>query len=319
MFVGAVFGPAPCRVGGRCSWSPRFSREAQEVQFPCSFSSGVAKCSPNSSYYSKTAEKSALWRNDAQQRAFARCLADAEHRSIAPRVRRQARRPRLRVLASPSEDLSLASAALESVLSWCRRDARDALRAALAVTLPSLAPLSAKAATACPQTPELHQGQRQALSSGVVGSTQDSLDSERRFIAPLEKVFMQEPVPSQIELSIYLCTDAHIQLLNKHYRSVDAPTDVLSFPQQQLRILGDVVISLDTAQRQAGGRLRDELRTLLLHGILHLLGFDHEIDEQHHILFAQAEERITQMLEWRGRGLIAMISERDDHESHDGP
>jgi rRNA maturation RNase YbeY len=123
-------------------------------------------------------------------------------------------------------------------------------------------------------------------------------------IAPFDAVFAQEPTPAQIELSIYLCTDDQIRLLNKHYRSTDESTDVLSFPQQQLRLLGDVVISIETAKRQATGHLRDELRILLLHGILHLLGFDHEIDEARYETFRQLEQKMMRILGWRGNGLI---------------
>jgi probable rRNA maturation factor len=92
------------------------------------------------------------------------------------------------------------------------------------------------------------------------------------------------------ELSILLCDDSLIQKLNREHRGKDKPTDVLSFPQaefdqpgkpvagQSLALLGDVVISLDKAQRQAEGRKRplaEEVRFLLAHGVLHLMGYDH--------------------------------------------
>ena len=82
------------------------------------------------------------------------------------------------------------------------------------------------------------------------------------------------------ELSILLTTDHAIRELNKTWRQQDQPTDVLSFPAQAgTGLLGDVVISLDTARRQAAERskpLSDELARLLAHGLLHLLGHDHE-------------------------------------------
>ena len=77
-------------------------------------------------------------------------------------------------------------------------------------------------------------------------------------------------------------TDQTIHELNSQYRNKDKPTDVLSFPLADDLypwLLGDVVISIETAQRQARRRrhsLREEVLTLLIHGILHLLGFDHE-------------------------------------------
>jgi len=79
-----------------------------------------------------------------------------------------------------------------------------------------------------------------------------------------------------------LVDDAGIARLNQTYRAEAAPTDVLAFPMQEGRFaglsaacLGDVVISVETAKRQAGDGLRAELALLLAHGILHLLGYDH--------------------------------------------
>jgi probable rRNA maturation factor len=89
------------------------------------------------------------------------------------------------------------------------------------------------------------------------------------------------------ELSIVLCDDEFIRELNRTYRGRDLPTDVLSFPQdggpgvprRSVAVLGDVVISIDTAARQARSRratLSDEVTALLVHGVLHLVGLDHE-------------------------------------------
>ena len=90
------------------------------------------------------------------------------------------------------------------------------------------------------------------------------------------------------ELSILLVDDAKIQNLNRQHRSIDSATDVLSFPQMEgdefiSHILGDVVISVETAKRQATEHhfsLEQELVLLLLHGLLHLLGYDHERSSQ---------------------------------------
>ena len=88
------------------------------------------------------------------------------------------------------------------------------------------------------------------------------------------------------ELSILLTTDHEIQQLNSQYRGKDSATDVLSFPMNEqlvakdaVRQLGDVVISLETAEKQAkelGVFLEQEVLRLLIHGLLHLLGYDHE-------------------------------------------
>jgi probable rRNA maturation factor len=84
------------------------------------------------------------------------------------------------------------------------------------------------------------------------------------------------------QLSILLTSDPEIRGLNRRYRSVDAATDVLSFPSGPGRPraghLGDVVISVDSASRyarQAGWSLREEVQFLVVHGVLHLLGYDH--------------------------------------------
>ena len=108
-----------------------------------------------------------------------------------------------------------------------------------------------------------------------------------------------------VELSILLCTDGLIQSLNRDYRGLDSPTDVLSFAQREGEdgdpddpILGDVVISVDTAQRQAamhGHSLETELEVLLVHGVLHLLGYDH-IDESDALRMRIEEQRLLDRL-----------------------
>jgi len=92
------------------------------------------------------------------------------------------------------------------------------------------------------------------------------------------------------ELSIVLTGDVQIQKLNRIYRKKNKPTDVLSFSQQEGemgdhagRLLGDVVVSIPTARKQAeahGKDLVSELTMLLAHGLLHLLGWDHETDAE---------------------------------------
>lgn len=99
------------------------------------------------------------------------------------------------------------------------------------------------------------------------------------------------------EFSVLVTDDATIQELNREWRQKDKPTDVLAFPIDEHAardalarqsggdglVLGDVVISLHTAERQARGRRRelfDEVRFLLAHGLLHLVGFDHATPEE---------------------------------------
>jgi probable rRNA maturation factor len=92
-----------------------------------------------------------------------------------------------------------------------------------------------------------------------------------------------------VELSIALVDDATIRELNRTYRHKDKPTDVLAFPMDD-RVLGDVIISIDTARRQAKQRRRpllDELTMLLGHGLLHLLGYDHRTDAEERQMTSQ--------------------------------
>jgi probable rRNA maturation factor len=106
------------------------------------------------------------------------------------------------------------------------------------------------------------------------------------------------------ELSVLLCGDGQIQELNREHRKKDKPTDVLSFPQHELAegdappdgLLGDVVISVDTAQAQARRRrhsLEAEVVHLLAHGILHLIGYDHEDDAQERRMNNEARRLIA--------------------------
>jgi probable rRNA maturation factor len=85
------------------------------------------------------------------------------------------------------------------------------------------------------------------------------------------------------EVHVLLAGDATLKRLNRTFRGKNKATDVLSFPAGDagLGVAGDLAISLETAARQAvryGHSLRDEVRVLLLHGVLHLAGFDHEAD-----------------------------------------
>jgi probable rRNA maturation factor len=107
--------------------------------------------------------------------------------------------------------------------------------------------------------------------------------------AAAEKMLRALDLP-KAELSILLCTDPEIHELNRDFRHKDKPTDVLAFALREGESghlagdhLGDVVISVDTAARQASERkipLKTEAITLLAHGLLHLLGWDHNTDEE---------------------------------------
>ena len=108
----------------------------------------------------------------------------------------------------------------------------------------------------------------------------------------------------KVELSILITSDREIKRLNRLYRNKDKPTDVLSFPMGEevggWRLLGDVVISLDTAKVQAsefGLNLEEEIKRLLIHGIVHLLGYDHELGPEEEEKFREMEEFIQSKIE----------------------
>jgi len=111
-----------------------------------------------------------------------------------------------------------------------------------------------------------------------------------------------------VEANLTFVDDGAIQALNRDYRGIDAPTDVLSFSQLEGETLappptgaleaGDVVISLDTARRQAaelGHALEYELALLAAHGGLHLLGYDHQADEDAALINALTRQVLSQL------------------------
>jgi probable rRNA maturation factor len=114
------------------------------------------------------------------------------------------------------------------------------------------------------------------------------------------------PARARGALTIALVSDARVKALNRRYRRADRPTDVLSFPAEEPDQLGDVVIATGVARRQAraaGHSLATELRVLALHGLLHLLGYDHERD-------AGRMARVERRLRRRG-GLREGLIERE--------
>lgn len=102
---------------------------------------------------------------------------------------------------------------------------------------------------------------------------------------------VSEEVPAPAEMSITLTDDAHIQVLNREWRDIDKPTNVLSFPAPDLpedmedapQPLGDVIVAYETLRREAeleGKPITHHLTHLVVHGTLHLLGYDHLEDDE---------------------------------------
>ena len=108
------------------------------------------------------------------------------------------------------------------------------------------------------------------------------------------------------EISILLIDDPQIRELNRKHRKKDNSTDVLSFPMLdnssehvQPQLLGDIVISVETAEKQARDRkctLYNELCILLIHGMLHLLGYDHELSKKDEVKMQKQEAKIFEEL-----------------------
>lgn len=141
-----------------------------------------------------------------------------------------------------------------------------------------------------------------AITIGISGRAPGVKRSEVRHWA---RQILRHLCLPQAELSIALVRDATIRVLNHRYRGEDKPTDVLSFPLAdalQPFLLGEVIISTETAARQAeryGRPLREELQVLLIHGILHLLGYDHEVSRREAIRMQRKEREVRAVLTYR--------------------
>ena len=98
------------------------------------------------------------------------------------------------------------------------------------------------------------------------------------------------------EVEVLVAGDRELRALNCRFRGKDRPTDVLAFPAAGNGLAGDIAISATTARRNArrlGLPLADELKILILHGVLHLAGYDHERDRGQ---MARREERLRRLL-----------------------
>ncbi|MEM7179483.1 MAG: rRNA maturation RNase YbeY [Spirochaetota bacterium] len=122
--------------------------------------------------------------------------------------------------------------------------------------------------------------------------------SEQNVVCQIAKVLQYFNIKDNYEIIVTICSDAEIQILNNQFRNKNKATDVLSFPMTDESFsipghqsLGEVVISFETLQRQAkqiGHGEKEEFYRLLVHGILHLLGYDHETS-------AEAEEEMQKL------------------------
>ena len=123
---------------------------------------------------------------------------------------------------------------------------------------------------------------------------------ERAAAATLE----QQSASAEDDLTVVLADDEQLQDLNREFRDIDAPTDVLSFPSSESdpetghRYLGDILISVQRAEEQAaagGHPLEAEIQLLVVHGVLHLLGHDHAEDEEKARMWAAQAEVLARL------------------------
>lgn len=130
-------------------------------------------------------------------------------------------------------------------------------------------------------------------------------DITKKFIKGITEKILKKLDLDGVEVSITLTDDESIRELNKNWRVKDKATDVLSFPINEkplgykYKVLGDVVISIPYAKKQAeeiGFSYKEEVLRLLIHGILHLLGYDHEKSEEEAKIMFSIQDKIFEDL-----------------------
>lgn len=132
---------------------------------------------------------------------------------------------------------------------------------------------------------------------------QDLLPQEwrfsRQFLLRCTQAFTDALPKGVGKVHVHIVNETEIRRLNRMHRGKDSVTDVLSFPSGDLPIfgeLGDVLICFAQAQRQAEGDLALELADLLIHGTLHLLGYDHEVPADAELMFPLQDLIVAQIL-----------------------
>lgn len=120
------------------------------------------------------------------------------------------------------------------------------------------------------------------------------------FTTVAEAVFNELDMSNnEYEISLLMTDDETIRQYNKEYRNKDMATDVLSFPMEDEIVLGDIAVSFDTAKRQAEEaeiNIDREVAFLFIHGLLHLLGYDHETSEEDEAKMFVLQEKILKKL-----------------------
>jgi probable rRNA maturation factor len=131
-----------------------------------------------------------------------------------------------------------------------------------------------------------------------------SKEITKKFLKDITEKILSELDLNNVEISITLTDNDRIREINKEWRGKDKPTDVLSFPQGETigykyKLLGDVIISLPYAKAQAeeiGFTPKEEVLRLIIHGILHLLDYDHETNEENAKIMFELQDKIFDKL-----------------------
>ena len=127
--------------------------------------------------------------------------------------------------------------------------------------------------------------------------------ARKKLVRLVEKILAYLDLSPQSELCVSLVNDGDMRELNRQYRQIDTTTDVLCFPQKSEAtpdLLGDIVISYQTAVRHSRRleiTVEEELRLLVVHAVLHLLGFDHKKKKEREIMREKEKEVLNYLAE----------------------
>jgi len=142
------------------------------------------------------------------------------------------------------------------------------------------------------------------LDQHLIESYEIALDLQNSIIDAAQTALLLEHHTSAANITIVLSDDTQLQKLNFEFLQINTPTDVLSFPVDEKdpetneRYLGDIVISYPRAlvQAAAGGHnVRDELLLLVVHGVLHLLGYDHSQEGEKRVMWERQSEILKEL------------------------
>ena len=143
------------------------------------------------------------------------------------------------------------------------------------------------------------------MEIGLFNETENSLEEELKLINNVLLHGLKKLDISDVEFNVIIVDNEYIHRLNKEYRNIDRETDVITFALEddktfnpKERVLGDIYISIEKAISQSeeyGHSLKRELSFLAVHGLLHLLGYDHMEKEEEEIMFRLQEEILDEM------------------------